>query len=90
MGERVSSRFNKSLGNTYINLQSVAYMEEVFTQLVAFMVFFATLKFIKLLRFNKRMGLLAATLKQCAKDLGGFFVMMGLVSCYKTIFARCS
>jgi hypothetical protein len=29
-------------------------------------------------------------LKQCAKDLGGFFVMMGLVSCYKTIFARCS
>ncbi|XP_042890734.1 polycystin-2-like [Penaeus japonicus] len=33
------------------------------------------LKFIKLLKFNKRMGLLTSTLKQCASDLSGFMIV---------------
>ncbi|CAG0925403.1 unnamed protein product [Notodromas monacha] len=78
-GSSISSKFAEKQGRDYVNLQSVAYIEEVFTYLVGFLVFCATFKFIKLLRFNKRMGLMAATLKQCAKDLRSFFVLLGIV-----------
>ena len=53
---------------------------QTFGYMVAFLVFFGTLKFIKLLRFNKRMGFLTSTLKQCAGDLVGFIIVFIVVS----------
>lgn len=53
----------------YINLQYASLMD--LTQLYAFALicFFIVLKFVKLLRFNKRISMLARTLKRCARDL---------------------
>ncbi|CAL4080384.1 unnamed protein product, partial [Meganyctiphanes norvegica] len=61
-------------GNLYIKLDYEASVDEVFGYLVSFLVFFATLKFIKILKFNKRMGMLTSTLKQVASDLSGFMI----------------
>ncbi|XP_068216780.1 polycystin-1-like protein 2 [Palaemon carinicauda] len=58
----------------YIKLDYAAHIDEVFLYIISFLVFFATLKFIKLLRFNKRIGMLSSTLKQCAADLSGFML----------------
>ncbi|KAF0300768.1 Polycystic kidney disease protein 1-like 2 [Amphibalanus amphitrite] len=52
---------------------------DTFGYIIGFLVFFGTLKFIKLLRFNKRMGFLTSTLKQCAGDLVGFIVVFVVI-----------
>ncbi|XP_037801990.1 polycystin-2-like [Penaeus monodon] len=66
--------FNLTHGNGYVNLQHAASLDELYSYLVSFIVFVSTLKFIKLLRFNRRMGVLTATLRQCWDDLSGFLV----------------
>ena len=60
------------------------------------MAFTAMVFFIKLLRFNKRMGLLSATMKMCWDELSGFgmvfivafisFCMMFFLYLYKHMF----
>ncbi|XP_042202967.1 polycystic kidney disease protein 1-like 2 [Homarus americanus] len=66
--------FHKTLGNGYVNLQYAASLNEGYLYLISFILFVGTLKFIKLLRFNKRMGALSATLRHCWEDLKGFLV----------------
>ncbi|XP_066983276.1 polycystin-1-like protein 2 [Macrobrachium rosenbergii] len=73
LGVYLMNRF-KTNKTGYIKLDYAAHIDEVFLYIVSFLVFFATLKFIKLLRFNKRIGMLASTLKQCAADLSGFMM----------------
>ena len=72
-------KFKKSRSG-YIKLDYAASIDELFLYIISFLVFFATLKLIKLLRFNKRMGMLTSTLKQCASDLSGFMVTFLMVS----------
>lgn len=50
-------------------------MLQAFTYLIAFVCTFSTLKFMKLLRFNKRMAMLASTLRYAAGPLASFLVM---------------
>ncbi|GBM99940.1 Polycystin-2 [Araneus ventricosus] len=76
---KILSTFEKTHGNGYIKMQFVASVDEVFGFLVAFLMFIAILKFIKLVRFNKRMGILFSTLALCAKDLKSFFVVFGVI-----------
>ncbi|XP_063601108.1 uncharacterized protein LOC134777199 [Penaeus indicus] len=66
--------FNLTHGNGYVNLQHAASLDELYSYLVSFIVFVSTLKFIKLLRFNRRIGVLTATLRQCWDDLSGFLI----------------
>ncbi|KAK7015102.1 hypothetical protein SK128_013346, partial [Halocaridina rubra] len=73
-GIYIANKFKETEGNGYIKLDYAASVDEVCLYLFSFLVFFANLKFIKLLRFNKRMGVLTSTLKQCAADLSGFMV----------------
>uniref|UniRef100_A0A0P4VV82 Polycystin cation channel PKD1/PKD2 domain-containing protein n=1 Tax=Scylla olivacea TaxID=85551 RepID=A0A0P4VV82_SCYOL len=75
-------QFARTRGNGYIRMQYAATLHEVYGYVVGFIVFVGTLKFIKLLRFNKRMGLLSATLGQCWDDLSGF--MMAFLFCFFT------
>lgn len=71
--------FRKTHGAGYIRLQHVAAVDEVLGYLVAFLVFLGNLKFLNLLRFNKRLGILAATLKECASELSSFGICLLIV-----------
>ncbi|KAG1677778.1 Polycystic kidney disease protein 1-like 2 [Nymphon striatum] len=71
--------FRKTNGTGYIRLQHVAAVDEVLGYLVAFLVFLGNLKFLNLLRFNKRLGILSATLKECAAELSSFGVCLLIV-----------
>ena len=64
---------------TFINFQFAAYIDQIFIYVVALIVFFVSIKFIKLLRFNRRMSILADTLKHSWKPLGMFSIVMGIV-----------
>jgi len=64
---------------TFINFQFAAYIDQIFIYIVALIVFFVSIKFIKLLRFNRRMSILADTLKHSWKPLGMFSIVMGIV-----------
>ncbi|ESO89018.1 hypothetical protein LOTGIDRAFT_228960 [Lottia gigantea] len=71
--------FARSHGNEYMKFQYVGYWNEVFSYMIGWLVFFATLKFLKLLRFNKRMALVAATLKNGSKSLMHFGIIFLIV-----------
>ncbi|XP_072168355.1 uncharacterized protein [Diadema setosum] len=76
--ESLLSRFTDTNGAERINLQHVAYLNEILTYMLAIIVFIGTLKFIKLLRFNRRIGLLSSTIRSCFKDLVHFGIMFGI------------
>ena len=64
--------FDRTMGNGYLKLQFVCSIDEMFGYIIAFTIFIGILKFIRLLRFNKSMGVLYQTLNQCSKDLKSF------------------
>ncbi|XP_041473066.1 uncharacterized protein LOC121422223 isoform X1 [Lytechinus variegatus] len=70
--------FKATHGTERINLQYVAYWNELLTYLLGVVVFIGNLKFIKLLRFNKRIGILSSTIQSCTKDLIHFGIMFGI------------
>lgn len=71
--------FDQTHGNGYVKLQYVSTIDEIFGYLMAFTMFVGILKFIKLLRFNKRMSILYSTLAQCSKDLKSFSIVFCIV-----------
>ena len=71
----------------YINLQFAAYWDLVFTYIVALICFFVTLKFIKLLRFNRRISMLSSTLKRAWYPLMMFGICFAIVLASATMSA---
>ena len=63
------------LPDDFVNFNTLALYDEGYSFIVALVVFFATIKLLKLLQFNRRMGMLGATVKLAAKDLKGFTFM---------------
>ena len=63
----------------FVNFNTIGQWDEIYTNITAVIVFCATLKFLKLLRFNKRIGMLAATLRYACKDLAAFSVTFGII-----------
>ncbi|XP_066910530.1 polycystin family receptor for egg jelly-like isoform X2 [Clytia hemisphaerica] len=78
---------NERSPDKYINLQFAAYWDLVFTYIVALICFFVTLKFIKLLRFNRRISMLSSTLKRAWYPLMMFGICFGLVLASATMSA---
>lgn len=76
---RILKIFDRTKGNGYIKLQYVSSIDEFFGYIIAFTIFIGILKFIRLLRFNKRMGILYSTLAQCSKDLKSFCIVFCVV-----------
>lgn len=74
-----TARFRETQGYAYQKFQYVGYWSEMFTYMIGWLVFFSSLKFLKLLRFNKKMSLLASTLKNSVKDLMYFSVIFTIV-----------
>ncbi|CAF0709342.1 unnamed protein product [Brachionus calyciflorus] len=74
----IKAVFESEMGE-FVNFNTIALWDETFNGLSAIVVFCATLKFMKLLRFNKHIGVLAATLKYACGDLLGFSCTFGII-----------
>ncbi|XP_006813809.1 polycystin-1-like protein 2 [Saccoglossus kowalevskii] len=64
---------------TFINLQQMAAYDEAYGYVIASIVFFGTLQFINLMRFNARMALLSTTLKGAVKVLANYAIIFYIV-----------
>jgi len=73
--DRLLKMFKETHGNGYMKFQYVGYWNELLMNLIGWLVFLATIKFLRLLRFNKKMSLLACTLKYAFKPLCMFGLM---------------
>ena len=76
---KLTKRVRESRGESYIKFQYVGYCNELFTYMLAWTVFLANIKFLRLLRFNKRMSLLAATLRAGSRSLLHFSIIFSVV-----------
>ena len=77
----------ESKGRKNIRMQSLASFDKMLTQIIAFILFTATIKLLKLLRFNKRIGYLSATLKLAGPEIiAFFFILLLTVFSFVTVF----
>lgn len=76
---RLLGIFEKSGGNAFTNFQMMAYWNEMLLYMVGLIVFWSSIKFIKLLRFNKVMSLLGSTLKYASDSLLSFSIIFLLL-----------
>ncbi|XP_033117714.1 uncharacterized protein LOC117117519, partial [Anneissia japonica] len=65
--------------NKFLNFQYVGQWDQLFCWMIGLILFISTIKFMKLLRFNKRMLLLAHTIKTCWMELLLFFMMFSVI-----------
>ena len=63
----------------YINLYFAAQLDFLLTYMIALICFCVTIKFIKLLRFNKRISMLSSTLHKAWQPLSMFGITFGVV-----------
>jgi len=56
----------------FVSFNVIASFDEVYSYIVAMVTFFTMLKFLKLLRFNKRIGMLSKSLRYARQDLSSF------------------
>ncbi|OON13657.1 PLAT/LH2 domain protein, partial [Opisthorchis viverrini] len=73
------AEFSRTHGNIFMNFQFLAYWNEALTYLLAVICFFATLKLVRLFRFNQRVGLLGAVLRYAAHDLKYFMIVFMVI-----------
>ncbi|CAG0896667.1 unnamed protein product [Darwinula stevensoni] len=59
-------------GNDYTRLQYASLIDELFLYAISFLSFVGMMMLLKLLRFNRRIGILSSTMKQCWQDLSGY------------------
>lgn len=69
---RIGELFKVSNGDVYINLQLIAYATDMFTSILGFSCFFATLKFLSFSRYDRRLSLFGETLRHASRDLLSF------------------
>ena len=60
---------------TYTNLSSLSGWNSTLSVFLALCTFIATLKLIRLLRFNKKLSYLTTTVRNCSKDLTSFMIV---------------
>ena len=61
--------------NKFVSFQYVAFMDEWVSSTTGLAVFFSFLKFLRLLKFNRRVSTLILTIKLAAAPLASFFLM---------------
>lgn len=74
--QRILAIYTATEGTGYIKLQEALILDECFCYLIGFLMSLATLKFIKLLRFNQRIGSLITTVRMCTKELKGYSICL--------------
>ncbi|XP_065660275.1 uncharacterized protein LOC105844737 isoform X7 [Hydra vulgaris] len=65
----------------FINFQFASYWDLVYVNLISLVIFFVTLKFIKLLQFNRRVSLVSYTLKVAWYPLTMFGIVFFIILC---------
>ncbi|CAL8108414.1 unnamed protein product [Calicophoron daubneyi] len=73
------NEFSRTHGTVFMNFQFLAYWNEALVYLTACICFFATLKMIRLLRFNKHIGLFGSVMSYAWRDMRYFFLVFGTV-----------
>ncbi|XP_048576826.1 uncharacterized protein LOC5521481 isoform X2 [Nematostella vectensis] len=63
----------------FVSFQYALASDETLNYVIGILVFFVTIRFIKLLRFNRRMALLGNTIALIAKPIGQFLISFTLV-----------
>ena len=71
--------FVETKGNGYVRMDSAAFIDNFFLFTTGLLVFFSTLKLIKLLRFNKRMNVLSETMAICWNELKIFLIVFATI-----------
>ena len=63
-----------TVAGDYVNFVTISIWDEMFGLVLACVVFVSTIKFIKMLKFNRRMSMLGDTIKLATKDLKMFSI----------------
>lgn len=71
----------------FVSFQYAGAADESLSFIMGILVFFVTLRFLKLFRFNKRMSLMGSTIRECARPLGAFCISFMIVFLAYAIFA---
>jgi len=79
VAQKVLDFFKRTSGYGYMKLQSVNECNQILTYSLGLCVAFATIKFLKMLRFNKHISYLGLTLKNCFNELASFSMVFFLV-----------
>jgi hypothetical protein len=79
VAQQVLDFFKRTSGYGYMKLQSVNECNQILTYSLGLCVAFATIKFLKMLRFNKHISYLGLTLKNCFNELASFSMVFFLV-----------
>ncbi len=66
-GEVAMSALEESGSGDYVNFVTISIWDETFSFILACVVFVSTVKFIKMLKFNRRMGMLGDTIRLATK-----------------------
>lgn len=61
--------------SSFVSFQYVVLLNEALNAMLAFAVFLLNLKFLRLLRFNRKISMLSSTMGACCKSLFFFFIM---------------
>ncbi|XP_047143817.1 uncharacterized protein LOC101238025 isoform X3 [Hydra vulgaris] len=81
LGKSLLKRLSTKKPQIFINFQFASYWDLTYINIVALIVFFVTLKFIKLLRFNRRISMLSSTLKAGWYPLSMFGIIVLIILC---------
>ena len=65
----------------FVSFQYVVLLNEVVIALIAAVVLLLNMKFLKLLRFNRKVSVLSSSMKAASKPLMSFFVMFSVIIC---------
>ncbi|XP_065681247.1 uncharacterized protein LOC101237406 [Hydra vulgaris] len=81
LAKMLLQRIPQKKPNKFINFQFASYWDLTYIYIVSLIVFFVTLKFIKLLQFNRRMLMLSSTLKNAWYPLTMFGIIFFIILC---------
>ena len=71
--------FEKTGGNRYTKLDGVMLVDEYYIYMLGFIMFISCMKLMKLLKFNKRMNVLALTISMCWDELSYFIIAFAII-----------
>lgn len=77
--KRIGNMFKETHGYAYVNLQWSVYVNDLYEYMVGFCCFFATIRLVRVCRYDHRILLFVETIRHSAKDLLSFSLMFSIV-----------
>jgi hypothetical protein len=73
-GNKAMDIVNSTASSEYVNFVTIAVWDGVYSAILALVVFLSTLKFLRMLKFNRRLSILTATVSRANQDLKSFVI----------------